>query len=180
MSRIKFLSKLKEQTAKKEDTVHFFYALIALGILSLFMIIMGSYYIYGYSQEPTSVTGQLRGVTWTSRGIYVYVDGDRYKVFKNPYSNDSFGIIDNLKLGELKTALEGKTGKLVYLEYLKTGFKNADKEIVQLTVDGVDYVEKSVAISDYIGYEKIGRRIFIVIFVIVIACCILIKKGIIT
>ena len=177
MRRIKFLSKLKLEPGTKEDIQSLYIALAAWGLCMIFLIVMTSYYIHLYSEEPIVVIGELKDVNWDHRGLEVFVDNNSYIISKSHYTKRSYGVIDNIPLGDLLTLLDEKGGREVCLEYTKTGSNH--NQIVRLTIDGVNYVEKDTAISDFIGENKTMRGIGIVMLALTVVCYVLTKKGII-
>lgn len=164
-------------TAKESGSKNTLYAgLILLALCMLVTILVTSYYIYLYSQEPVVVTGKLEDVQWArNNSIAIYVDGNRYVVHKDPYSSRSFGVLGNTKLGTLMTTWEKKIGSECKLEYVKTGSRY--NKVVDLTIDGFDFIHKDIAINDNIDDQKTMRYIGIVVLFLAVVCVSLVYKG---
>lgn len=133
-----------------------------------------------YTKEPTAISGKLEGVRLVyslgDPAVEIKVNGERFLIRKPLYSIRSYGIIQNKKLGNLLDILNLKIGKQVHLECMKTGEK--DGTIIWLTVDGIDYIEKDIALRDYIGTEKVTRIFCMAILVFTLACWIIIRRRI--
>lgn len=152
-------------------------AILALCMVGL--IILTSYNIHLYSQKTYIVTGKLGRIeVWNSEELAIYVDENRYLLYQSPYSSRSFGALGNTKRAILRSTLEGKTGTECDLEYVK--MDSNSNRIVRLTIDDVEFVNKEVALNDFIRSEKTVRYIVFVLFVLALICCILERKGIIT
>lgn len=155
-----------------------YFSCFILIVVALIIIIGTTYYIHIFLQEPKIITGRLDGTEWYYSGtMAVYVNGDRYVLRKETYSKRTFGIIENKKLGDLMKILDGKIGKEVNLECIEINSKT--RNIIGLTIDGIDYIDKNVAVSDFIGIEKTIRNIGIVMLVIMTVIFVLTWKGII-
>lgn len=151
---------------------------IALAFLAVMAIIGTTCNIHSFDKESIALTGKLEKINPYYHGsIVLSVKGGSYKLSKdNQFSKRSFGVVNNLPLNDLKNALYGEIGKNVYLEWIQVGSK---KIIVQLSVDGTDYVDKDVAVHDFIKSERTVRTIWIVVLVIAIVLLWLAQKNII-
>lgn len=149
--------------------------------IALIIIIGTTYSICLYTKEPTTISGELEDVGWDlyfrDPAVGIKVNGERFLISKPSYSNRSYGFIQNKKLGDMLAILELKIGKQVHLECMKTGLKAGT--IIRLTVDGIDYIEKDIALRDYIGTEKVTRIIGMVVLVFALVCWIIIRRRII-
>ena len=153
--------------------------MIIFALCMLGLIIFTSYNIHLYSQKTYIATGKLvRIEAWNRDELAIYVDENRYLLYQSPYSSRSFGVLGNTKRAILRSTLEGKIGTECDLEYVK--MDSNSNRIVQLTIDGVEFVNKEVALNDFIRSEKTVRCIVFVLFVLALICCIFARKGIIT
>lgn len=152
--------------------------LILFAMLALAAVIGTSYHIHSYSKKAMVITGKLEEVTSSLNcSIGLYVDGSEYRLYKdNRYSKRSFGVLNNMPLGQLEDVLDSQVGKDVYIECLPSG---RNQKIVQLSIEGTDFVNKDVAIHDFAGYESTTRMIWEIAFVIDLVLLFLVLKRII-
>lgn len=130
--------------------------LIILMIGLLAMIVEPSYQIYLYSQEPFVATGKLEKVDLCARyAIELNVNGGSYRIFKSPYSDKSFGIMQNLERQQFLPILSEKVGSETHIEYVKTVLNR--NRIVSLVIDELIVIEKASAIRDSIEDENNTR-----------------------
>ena len=71
-------------------------------------------------------------------------------------------------------ALEMEVGKTVQLEYAQLAMK---KEIVQLSIDGIEYVHKDKAVADFIEENKTARTTATISLGVFVILAILAWKG---
>lgn len=152
-----------------------FLGLIGMALCMLAMIIGTSHYIRVYSKEPVAITGKLEIVNSHKRGLEIRVDQNSYILYKIPSSGLPYGIIGDIKIGKLLTVLNNKTGKDVRLEYIQ--ISSNQKNIVSLTVDGFDYVDKEGAINDFTSVQRTMQYIGIVMLALTFICFFLVWKG---
>ena len=155
--------------------------LISIAILSLIFIIaiIGlTNQIAAYSKEPTFSDGVLEWVGSGYNGsIRLRVNGNIYKIEKqSEYSKRTFGVVDDLKLHPLMLLLDTKVGKKVQLEYVTPG---KIPVIVQLVIDGKEYINKDIAVNDFIGLNQTTRIIYAVALCILVIIIVLALKGVI-
>lgn len=163
-----------EQGEKKKRYL-LYMGLICIVICALFTMIVTSHYIYLYSKEPIVLTGRLGEVHYHTRGLEIDVDGNHYVVYQPQNSVRTFGFKDDINREKMYTFLDWQNGKDVYLEYIK--ITSSQKNVVRLTVNGSDYVDRYEAISDFIQGEKLARGIAVAVFILASACIYFTHKG---
>lgn len=156
------------------------YTLVALAVWSLVLLVLiaiSVYHIHAYSQKPAVATGTLEKVMPSINGsIELSVSDTIYKIYKdNRYSKRSFGVIDNLPKNNLMKVLDAKNGQDVYLEWVQVG---SVKQIIQLSIDRVEFVDKDSSISDFIGNERSNINICLVLLAITAIVFLLVWKKI--
>lgn len=147
-------------------------------LLGLFIIILTNQNICMFGGETRIATGILQYTEYYTKhrsgyGIYVYVDGREYKIFRyirsGNYGIEGSGVTEDIK--QLQQELEKRIGSMTQIEYVQSSKKN--RTVLQLTIDGKNYIDEDEARRDYIAHEKSGRNIWIIgLTVIVIGCSI--------
>ena len=149
--------------------------LVLCALLALGMIISTTMRINAYGSTPTVVSGKLDGVEGSYHSIDLHAGGNTYNLEKDArYSKRTYGVINDLALRPLMRALKMEVGKTMQLEYVQVAKKNA---IVQLSIDGIEYVHKDKAVADFIGENKTLRTIGIISFSVFVILAILAWKG---
>ena len=149
--------------------------LIGIIICALFTIVMSSHYIYLFSKEPIAVIGRLDTVSFHRKGIEIDMDGDPYILYQPRNAVLTYGFKDGIRREKMYTFLNRQKGKEVYLEYIKIA--PTHKNVVSLTIDGVDYVNKNEAISDSVEVNKNARYIATALLILMIPFVFLAHKG---
>ena len=173
----------KRNNQKPEDLRRLIFGLICLMLLAVFMIVDLSLDIRSYSKVPVSDAGCLEDVgSGGTSVIQLKVNGEIYRLKKaDAYSNRSFGVLDNMKKGPLMQMLHEKKGQDVQIEYIETGgfvTKGNNRLIVQLSIDGIEIVDKDAAIEDLIGYDRSTKYVGIGILIVALTLFYLCWKGI--
>lgn len=176
MSYVNRHAEQNRQDSKARVTICILLLIIAL--MDFAMIISVTTRINAYGGMPTVISDKLEGVEpGYGYAIDLHVGGNTYYIEKDDrFSKRSFGVVDDLKLFPLRCALETELGKTAHLEYVQVAGKNS---IVQLSIDGVEYVDKDVAIADFIGSNRAMRTTGIVFLGSLAILSILVWKGII-
>lgn len=174
-----YIHRLAERNKQNPD--HLICALLGLIGLALFataMIIATTIHIHAFSKTPTIISGRLQEVNYSYQSsLELHVDGDIYVLRKeSKYSSRTFGLRENMTLRAIRDVLDKSIGREIHLKYLNESGKN---RIVQLSIDGVDYIDENLAVTDFIGLENTTRWIGIAILFISILLFVLIWKGII-
>ena len=149
---------------------------VLCALLALGLIIATTMRINAYGSTPAVVSGKLDGVEWCNHSIDLHAGGNTYNFEEDTawFSKRTYGVINDLKLYPLMRALEMEVGKTMQLEYVQVAKKNA---IVQLSIDGIEYVHKDKAVADFIGENKTLRTIGIISFSVFVILAILAWKG---
>ena len=150
--------------------------LVPLVLLALWMIIFATMCINAYGSTPTVVSGKLDGVEWRNHSIDLHAGGNTYNFEEDTdwFSKRTYGVINDLKLYPLMRALKMEVGKTMQLEYVQV---DKEKAIVQLSIDGIEYVRKDKAVADFIGKYKTLQTIGIISFSVFVILAILAWKG---
>ena len=163
----------------RDDFVRGFIALLAFALLSMTAIIALTVNISELSGMPIPVSGRLQDVEYGYQQSFdLHIDGEIYILRKpNKYSNRSFGLLNDMTLREIRGFLEQNinTGD-IELEYVR---KNGKNLIVRLSIAGIDYIDKDIAIRDFVGLERTTRWVWIGILFVTIVLFVLICKGVI-
>lgn len=149
--------------------------LLGIAICALFTMIVTSHYIYLYSQEPIALTGQLGEVHYHTRGLEIDVDGNPYVVYQPRSSVRTFGFKDDINREKMYMFLDWQKGKNVSLEYIQ--ITSNQKNVVGFTVNGIDYVDRNEAVTDFVEGEKLVRGIAIILFILASVCIYFTYKG---
>jgi len=164
----------------KQTPTDFIRAFIGLLVLALFasaIIIASTIHIRDLLKMPILVTGRLTKVEYSyQQSLELYVGGDVYVLRKqSKYSDRSFGLRNNMTLREIREILEQNIErKDIVLEYVQESGKNL---IVRLSIAGSDYVDKEIAVGDFVGLERTTRWIGISLLFITTILLFLIYKG---
>lgn len=144
------------QKSRVRPTIRILLLIIAL--MDLAMILSVTARINAYGSAPVVVSEKLEGVEPSyGYSIDLHAGGNTYNLEKDSrFSRRSFGVVDDLKLFPLMCALQAEVGKTIHLEYVQVSGKKA---IVQLSADGTEYVNKAVAVADFIGEYRTMRAI---------------------
>ena len=149
---------------------------VLCALLALGMIISTTMRINAYGSTPTVVSGKLDGVEGGNHSIDLHAGGNTYNFEEDTawFSKRTYGVINDLKLYPLMRTLKMKVGKTMQLEYVQVG---KEKAIVQLSIDGIEYVRKDKAVADFIGKYKTMRTIWTVSLGVFVILAILAWKG---
>ena len=149
---------------------------VLCALLALGMIIATTMRINAYGSTPTVVSGKLDGVEWCNHSIDLHAGGNTYNFEEDTawFSKRTYGVINDLKLYPLMRTLKMKVGKTMQLEYVQVG---KEKAIVQLSIDGIEYVRKDKAVADFIGKYKTMRTIWTVSLGVFVILAIIAWKG---
>ena len=149
--------------------------LVLCALLALGAIILTTMRINAYGSTPTVVSGKLDGIEGGYNSIDLHVCENTYSLEKDDgYSKRTYGVINNLSLRPLMRALEMEVGKTVQLEYAQLAMK---KEIVQLSIDGIEYVCKDKAVADFIEENKTARTTATISLGVFVILALLAWKG---
>ena len=145
-------------------------------LLALWMIIFATMCINAYGSTPAVVSEKLDSVEWCNHSIDLHAGGNTYNFEEDIawFSKRTYGVINDLKLYPLMRTLKMKVGKTIQLEYVQVG---KEKAIVQLSIDGIEYVRKDKAVADFIGKYKTMRTTWSVSLGVFVILAILAWKG---
>ena len=161
----------------RDDFVRGFIALLAFVLLSMTAIIALTVNIGELSETSIPASGRLQDVKYGyQQSLELHIDGEIYVLRKpNKYSNRSFGLLNDMTLREIRGFLE-QNRKDIDLEYVR---KNGKNLIVRLSIAEIDYIDKDIAVRDFVGLERTTRWVWIGILFVTIVLFVLICKGVI-
>ena len=161
----------------RDDFVRGFIALLAFALLSMTAVIALTVNISELSEMPIPISGRLQDVEYGyQQSLDLHIDGEIYILRKpNKYSNRSFGLLNDMTLREIRGFLE-QNRKDIDLEYVR---KNGKNLIVRLSIAEIDYIDKDIAVRDFVGLERTTRWVWIGILFATIVLFVLICKGVI-
>ena len=149
---------------------------VLCALLALGMIIATTMRINAYGNTPTVVSEKLDGVEWCNHSIDLHAGGNTYNFEEDTawFSKRTYGVINDLKLYPLMRTLKMKVGKTMQLEYVQVG---KEKAIVQLSIDGIEYVRKDKAVADFIEENKTARTTATISLGVFVILALLAWKG---
>ena len=150
-----FLYRLADKNRQNRDNfVRAFTALLGFVLLASVAIITLSVHINELLEMPIFVSGRLQKVEYSyQQSLELHIDGEIYVLRKkSKYSKRSFGLRDNMTLREIRTLLEHNINRGdIELEYVQESGKNL---IVRLSIADIDYIDKDIAVRDFVGLER--------------------------
>jgi len=172
-----YIDRLAERSRESRETIlGLFIVMPLLILLTVIMLIDTTNTIHSYEKQPTYVAGRLEKIgAGYQHTVELYVDGNIYVIRKeSEYSKRSFGIVGNISQFKLRDRLWPKIGKEARIGYVWIGNK---RNVVMLSVDGVEYINQDVAVSDFIGMKKTTRKVgFIVLCSFIVISALIWKK----
>ena len=140
-------------------------AILLCVLLEVFIVIITNQNIRMFVGETNTATGILQYTEYYTMnrrgyGIYVYVDGREYQIFRyigsGNYGIEGSGVTEDVK--QLQQELEMRIGSIIQIEYVQSSENN--RTVLQLTIDSKNYMNEDEARRDYIAHEKSGRNIW--------------------
>ena len=172
-----YINRLAEKSNESPETILGFFIIMPLAfLLTVIMLIDTTNTIHSYEEQPTYVSGQLEKIgAGYQHTVELHVDGNIYVIRKeSEYSKRSFGIVGNISQFKLRDRLWPQIGKEARIGYVWIGKK---RNVVMLSVDGVEYINQDVAVKDFIGMEKTTRKVgFGVLSALIVAFVLIWRK----
>ena len=171
----KFAAHIRKKL-KPFDTYFYCTLLLICGLI----ITIGSFcQIHQYSQQPVVVTEKLLSVGVDHVYQYGYkleINGINYKIKTATYTKSTYGLPRIYNSKTLYTDLRHKLGTEFHLEYIP--FAKNSKTLVALTVGDTVYVDKEIALKDYMGELNTFRWAGCIILVLTVAFIVFARKYI--
>ena len=146
------LDKFAAYIRKKLKPFDVYIICILVLIIVLFMIFDTSRQIHQYSQSPVVVTEKLLSIDgyYNARDceIKLEINGNTCEIYSSFFTRRTYGLVGGYTSGELIAEIGDQLGMEFHLEYIPLA-KNS-KILVALTVGDTIYVDKEIALNDYI------------------------------